>query len=172
MAKQRCPHDGGTCHHACAAACFRKATCEPLTLPWPGFPVSGDAPVHGDTEDQAALTAAVITVAGGAPVARLSGDPPQIEVVDHAAPSVISLWRAAAQAITMGIDCDDAEADLAALQEGKLSPEGRLRLRRHLTVCTRCLDLARALAEALEAERRQAVIDAGRKPGGGVGGSA
>lgn len=36
-----CP-DGGTCHHACAATCFRVETCGPLSGVFPGdrWPVS------------------------------------------------------------------------------------------------------------------------------------
>jgi hypothetical protein len=44
---QRCPHDGGTCHHRCPNTCWRKAHCEPLTSPWPGFPTQGDVPIQG-----------------------------------------------------------------------------------------------------------------------------
>lgn len=48
--KFRCPHDGGTCHHACAnrigpTDCDRKRHNMSLTSPWPGFPVDGIAPV-------------------------------------------------------------------------------------------------------------------------------
>jgi len=44
---QRCPHDGGRCHHRCDAFCFRAMGGGQLSTPWPGFPVSGMKPVKG-----------------------------------------------------------------------------------------------------------------------------
>lgn len=43
---QRCPHDGGACHHWCDAKCWRKEFCGPRFGQWPGYPVPGDAPVR------------------------------------------------------------------------------------------------------------------------------
>lgn len=43
--EQRCPHDGGYCHHNCEAKCWRKDNCGAFETPWQGFPVAGDAPV-------------------------------------------------------------------------------------------------------------------------------
>lgn len=45
MNGQRCPHDGGFCHHACTATCDRKADGSHLTTPHEGFPIDSDAPV-------------------------------------------------------------------------------------------------------------------------------
>jgi len=47
---QRCPHDGGYCHHLCATECWRKDNCGALTTPWPGFPKPGNAPIPDATE--------------------------------------------------------------------------------------------------------------------------
>jgi hypothetical protein len=43
--RQRCPHDGGRCHHRCTGTCSRKAMGASLTTPWPGYPKPGNAPV-------------------------------------------------------------------------------------------------------------------------------
>ena len=47
---QRCPHDGGKCHHRCEKKCWRKDNCGVLSEPWEGFPVEGDAPVKVDDD--------------------------------------------------------------------------------------------------------------------------
>lgn len=40
---KRCPHDGGTCHHAhlCEDRCFREGGGMRLTTPWAGYPLPG-----------------------------------------------------------------------------------------------------------------------------------
>lgn len=43
--KQRCPHDGGACHHKCEGRCYRYASGMALSSPWPGFPSGGTAPI-------------------------------------------------------------------------------------------------------------------------------
>lgn len=45
---QRCPHDGGACHHTCANVCWRSLRGYSLTTPWPGFPVGGHEPIQPD----------------------------------------------------------------------------------------------------------------------------
>lgn len=45
---QRCPHDGGSCHHFCLVTCFRIKNCGPLTKPYPGFPVACTHPIKGE----------------------------------------------------------------------------------------------------------------------------
>lgn len=42
---QRCPHDGGVCHHHCTTLCSRKEDGSHLTTPWEGFPIDSNAPV-------------------------------------------------------------------------------------------------------------------------------
>lgn len=44
---QRCPHDGGKCHHGCDRSCIRLRTGSMMTTPWTGFPVAGVGPVPG-----------------------------------------------------------------------------------------------------------------------------
>ena len=39
--KQKCPHDGGTCHHECEGECFRYAIGASLSSPFPGYPLPG-----------------------------------------------------------------------------------------------------------------------------------
>lgn len=46
---QRCPHDGGYCHHRCERSCFRKQTGATLSSPHPGFPKETDRPVATDS---------------------------------------------------------------------------------------------------------------------------
>ena len=43
--KQRCPHDGGYCHHTCITECFRIKIGASLSTPWEGFPKEGTAPI-------------------------------------------------------------------------------------------------------------------------------
>lgn len=80
--------------------------------------------------------------------------------------------RAAEIALAHAYSCDTADLDLAALQECKLSVEGRARLAQHLGRCERCMQVATAIADGMEAERRGKIIDPRRGPAGGVGGSA
>lgn len=79
---------------------------------------------------------------------------------------------AAEIALAHAYSCDDADLDLAALTECKLSVEGRARLAQHLGRCERCLAVATAIADGMEAARRGKIIDPRRGPAGGVGGSA
>lgn len=44
---QRCPHDGGYCHHTCDSVCFRATGGGSLSKPYPGFPLKGKVPVSG-----------------------------------------------------------------------------------------------------------------------------
>ena len=41
--EDRCPHDGGTCHHGCEtdSDCFREAGGMALTEPYDGYPLPG-----------------------------------------------------------------------------------------------------------------------------------
>ena len=48
--KQRCPHDGGTCHHTCGAEpCFREEGHMNLTTPHEGYPLEGH--IHPAADD-------------------------------------------------------------------------------------------------------------------------
>lgn len=42
---QRCPHDGGYCHHNCETECRRKKYGFALSSPWKGFPRQTNAPI-------------------------------------------------------------------------------------------------------------------------------
>lgn len=79
---------------------------------------------------------------------------------------------AAELAAARAYGCDDADLDLAALTECKLSVEGRARLAQHLGRCAGCMAVATSLADTMEAERLGKIIDPRRGPAGGVGGSA
>lgn len=121
----------------------------------------------GDDEDRAAMKAALIQAAGGRAALRVVGDPP-MGVDAHA---VVGLVRAAGElAAEAAYGCDDADIDLAALTECKLSVEGRARLAAHLGRCAHCLEVATSLMHAMEDERR--TNGPGRGPVGGVGGLA
>jgi len=43
--EQRCPHDGGYCHHLCEDECFRMECGMELSSPWDGYPKYGHKPV-------------------------------------------------------------------------------------------------------------------------------
>lgn len=63
-----CPHDGGTCHHACTAEpeCLRWRTGASFSAPFPGYPLPGyeSGPPADEAEAERASALAKLRAGG------------------------------------------------------------------------------------------------------------